>query len=584
MSTFDRAFIRAYAKEADLRGIAEPDVYAPPQVEERQSPPGPASTHSTIAGWPSDRLYAEGAWYRIEPRQDNAPVPHLPASWFSSPRTASPPSYPNSARVAPASEEEVRSAPSPDSDEEPVRRPPDPSSPELEAVARLDFTSQYMISATVNYPYSYPGTLPSQSSPSQPSPDEPQPITSDDQTDRAEPTDEGAVADAAGSVVNTNNDTEHHTHDNRATVEARSSERAAAVESSLPAPPIAKEPQEEPWPHGDATAERTNPDDDRRAEREVSDASRRESDAANSERVAAAPEPARLDASLHEIPTPHFPMAGSKSSKVGGATRSDSPETRPSQEERTNRSLPAADTTTKTPPPTPPRQLPPAVLNPAWEVDAFAWPELTDRLLRRESVRFAQLARKLSTAAGEGRNVVAVTSPVRQQGRSTLSLCLARRLAADGKRVALVDADFDNPQLAQRLRLNPTCGWQDAIGTDLSLEEAAVMSLRDAVTLFPLRVGGVQRVDDAIDVSDMADVIDRLSRCFDLVILDMEPVEPLDEAPSQAATLHPAVTGLLVYNATSSRGQLAETVLQLRAVGIEAIGAVENQATIPEEV
>jgi Mrp family chromosome partitioning ATPase len=583
MSTFDRAFIRAYAKEADLRGVAEPDVYAPPQVEERQAAPGPASTHSTIAGWPSDRLYAEGAWYRIERRQDNAPVPHLPASWFSSPRTASPPSYPNSARVAPASEEEeVRSAPSPDSDEEPVRRPPDASSPELEAVGRLDFTSQYMISATVNYPYSYPGPLPSQASPSQASPEGPQPIVGDDQPDdRAGPVDEGAVADAADPGVNTDNHTDNDAQDNRATVEIEAVERPAAIESSPPAPPIAKGPQEEPRAQGIAAAEPTNSDDDDKTERDVPDTSRRESEAAISERAAAAPEPARLDASLHEIPTPHFPMAGSKSPQVGGAMRSESPET-PSQEERANRSLPAA--TTNTQPATPLRQLPAAVLNPAWEVDAFAWPELTDRLLRRESVRFARLAGKLATAAREGRNVVAVTSPARQQGRSTLSLCLARRLAADGQRVALVDADFDNPQLAQRLRLNPTCGWQDAIGTDLSLEEAAVMSLRDAVTLFPLRVSGVQRVDDAIDVSDMADVIDRLSRSFDLVILDMEPVEPLDEAPPQSATLHPAVTGLLVYNAQSSRGQLAETVLQLRAVGIEAIGAVENQATISEEV
>jgi Mrp family chromosome partitioning ATPase len=576
MSTFDRAFIRAYAKDADLRGVAEPDVYAPPQVEERQSACGPASTHSTIACWPADRLYAEGAWYRIEPRQDHALAPHLPMSWFSSPRTAPPPSPGNSARVAAASEKAGQPEPSLDSEAEPVTRPAGPSLPELDAVARLDFTSQYMISATVNYPYSYPGPLPNQAPPIQPSPDEPRhAFTAVPAGERDEPVE--AIADAADSA----DDAEGDTHDDRTTGEA--GEGPAAVELSSAAPPPAERPHKEPAPQGPAAKESTDPDD-RKAEPEVSNAPGGKRDTAPPVQEAPSPEPARLDASLHEVPTPHFPLAGSKSAKAGAAVRSDSPETRPSQEEQANRSLAAADRTEKTQPPSPPRQLPTAVLNPAWEVDAFAWPELTDRLLRRESVRFAQLAGKLATAAGQGRNVVAVTSPARHQGRSTLSLCLARRLAADGKRVALVDADFDNPQLAPRLRLNPTCGWQDTVGTDLSLEEAAVMSLRDAVTLFPLRVAGVQRVDDAIDVSDVAEVIDRLSRSFDLVILDMEPVEPLDEAPTQAATLHPAVTGLLVYNAASSRGQLAETVLQLRAVGIETIGAVENQAAIPEEV
>jgi hypothetical protein len=111
------------------------------------------------------------------------------------------------------------------------------------------------------------------------------------------------------------------------------------------------------------------------------------------------------------------------------------------------------------------------------------------------------------------------------------------------------------------------------------------MSLRDGVTLFPLRMASVQHVDDVLDISDVAAVIGRLSRCFDVVLLDMEPVEPLDQAPSQpGGALHPAVAGLIVYNAASSTDQLAETISQLRAVGIETLGAVENQATPAGEV
>ena len=47
--------------------------------------------------------------------------------------------------------------------------------------------------------------------------------------------------------------------------------------------------------------------------------------------------------------------------------------------------------------------------------------------------------------------ILAVTSENASQGRSTVSLCLARSAAKSGLRVALVDADLHHPDLAERL-------------------------------------------------------------------------------------------------------------------------------------
>jgi Mrp family chromosome partitioning ATPase len=161
-------------------------------------------------------------------------------------------------------------------------------------------------------------------------------------------------------------------------------------------------------------------------------------------------------------------------------------------------------------------------------------------------------------------------------------------------RVALVDADFENPQLAQQLRVNPTCGWHDTVTARLPLTEAAVASTRDNVTLLPLRVASVAQADAAVDPVVVTELIDRLSRAFDLVIFDMEPVEPgetvesgetdeLDvrapaaaESPTAATRLHQALAALLVYDASSSEQQLADSIAQLRSAGIETLGAVEN--------
>jgi Mrp family chromosome partitioning ATPase len=233
-----------------------------------------------------------------------------------------------------------------------------------------------------------------------------------------------------------------------------------------------------------------------------------------------------------------------------------------------------------------PREAGPG-FNPSWEVDAFMWPELTDRLLRRETRRFTLLTEKLADVARSGRNVVAVTSPVREQGRTTLALCLARRAAAAGLNVAVVDADFENPCLAQRLRVNPTCGWQDTLAARLPLAEAAVHSTRDGVTLLPLRVASIGRDDDAaLDPTAVTELIDQLSRCFDLVILDMEPVDAEEvsdtadatepESAASAGGLHAALVALLVVDPASDERQLHSAVAQLRSARIETLGVVEN--------
>ncbi|MEQ8791728.1 MAG: division plane positioning ATPase MipZ [Pirellulaceae bacterium] len=602
MSTFDRAFIRAYAKEVDLHGGAEVDVYAPPRIEESHTG-SEAAAQVPRGHWAADQLYAEGAWYRIEPQQAQAPPPHVPPSWFAAPRSAA---ARGNAKPAPVSTEPLSNSQQPVEDDadrhaatesravdnafdadttrgdETEGASAAETERQRELIATLEFTSQFVIAASVDWPAAAEQTLKSidrEASAAEaietakglesPSDVEQIPAASASQTAVPHASTTPLQAKPTGGAPSSSVQSSSVQSLGAASQPASATDKPTASQSSLPHS-ISKQPAAHGVPAEQAETE---------------------SFAAGE----SSQESARLDASSPSIPTPHFSLAattGGRASAPGAGAFthaaeadaveadaveadgvSDKPQRPEAQRQQAKQERPQS-----------PALAPSNSFSPAWEVDAFAWPELTDRLLRRETVRFMQLGERLAAAADEGRNVVAVTSPERRQGRSTLSLCLARRLAADGKRVALVDADFVNPQLAQQLRLNPTCGWQDTVGTDLSLSEAAVMSLRDAVTLFPLRVASVDRADDALDMADVAEVIDRLSRSFDVVVLDMEPVEPLDELPTQSASLHPAVIGLLVYNAASSSDQLAETVLQLRAVGIETLGAVENQAQQPAEV
>ena len=55
--------------------------------------------------------------------------------------------------------------------------------------------------------------------------------------------------------------------------------------------------------------------------------------------------------------------------------------------------------------------------------------------------------------------VVAIAGSARESGVTTLTLSLARALAQAGKKVALVDANMDDPQLAERLGVSVCAGW-----------------------------------------------------------------------------------------------------------------------------
>src|SRR5215510_11041110 len=90
---------------------------------------------------------------------------------------------------------------------------------------------------------------------------------------------------------------------------------------------------------------------------------------------------------------------------------------------------------------------------PALEIDAVQWPAVCEKLLAKHADRFDKLAIELCRAAANGQKVTAISGLRRGEGRTTLALCLAQRLAACRSKVVLVDADFCNPSLAAQLQI-----------------------------------------------------------------------------------------------------------------------------------
>jgi Mrp family chromosome partitioning ATPase len=128
-----------------------------------------------------------------------------------------------------------------------------------------------------------------------------------------------------------------------------------------------------------------------------------------------------------------------------------------------------------------------------------------------------------------GHGTIVVSGCRRGEGRTSVALMLARHLALGGARVALVDADFQRPQVAHQLGIMVEAGWEESLAGELPPGEAAIESLADALTIVPLRqpISASALSEKRVHVRQL---IARWQTDFDLVCIDAGPLAESDDA------------------------------------------------------
>lgn len=211
----------------------------------------------------------------------------------------------------------------------------------------------------------------------------------------------------------------------------------------------------------------------------------------------------------------------------------------------------------------------------AWEVDRYEFEEIVEELCG-ESSPLWEAARQLRIACSEGLKVLAVTSPLREQGRSTLAITLARMVATSGLSVLLVDGDIDRPALADKLSLEIQLGWDDALRADLPAEEVAVHSVTDRFTVLPLATSGADHEGRPAAEATTA-MLKGLMAAFDLVIIDASNINSLGGWIPGADTPCLIDAALVIDDARSNDPSAPQAcVRRLQKMGIENVGIVEN--------
>lgn len=208
-----------------------------------------------------------------------------------------------------------------------------------------------------------------------------------------------------------------------------------------------------------------------------------------------------------------------------------------------------------------------------WEVDRFAWPDICKKLLSSEAVYFRAVAEQLRSLARAKRQVLLIGGSRRGEGRTTLALCLALSAARAGVSVGLLDGDPGNPRLASRMGIDPAYGWREVLAGKAPLEEAAVRSLEEPVTLFPLlRSGGTEPGWE----DPLLPLVATISAHFRLVIVDLGP-RMMDATREAAGRERPRMLAMVLRDVRHTpAGEAQRQARQLGERGIETWGIVEN--------
>jgi Mrp family chromosome partitioning ATPase len=218
---------------------------------------------------------------------------------------------------------------------------------------------------------------------------------------------------------------------------------------------------------------------------------------------------------------------------------------------------------------------------PLLEVDRFTWPESCDTLLAQIGGAIDRWCDELSSRATQGQRVLAIGSCRAGEGASTSLLCLAKRLAERGTRVALLDADGRSPELARRLGVAAQLGWEDVLSGDQPLAEVLIASVEDRLAVVPLRGRFAEPLADNLRGGVALGV---LRDHYDLVLIDCGAILPADAAAETRSVcpLLPIDGMYLVYDARSTTpDDIAEAAQRVEKAGIKVQGVIENFSPAP---
>ncbi|WP_159813697.1 polysaccharide biosynthesis tyrosine autokinase [Actinomyces sp. zg328] len=185
--------------------------------------------------------------------------------------------------------------------------------------------------------------------------------------------------------------------------------------------------------------------------------------------------------------------------------------------------------------------------------------------------------RKLRTnfiraTATAGRSTV-ISSAVRAEGRTTITVGLARVLAMSGHRVVLIEGDLRAPSLASVLGVDGRrAGLAQVLAGAAAVEDALVRTSMPGLSVIP--AGALPgNPSELLGSSRMTELLESLSADA-IVLIDSPPTSQATDAAVLAAQADGAL--IVVSTGTTTSAQLRQTAQALEQGGGRILGVVLN--------
>jgi capsular exopolysaccharide synthesis family protein len=199
-----------------------------------------------------------------------------------------------------------------------------------------------------------------------------------------------------------------------------------------------------------------------------------------------------------------------------------------------------------------------------------------------ESFRIAR-ASVLGVRSDKPSKIIAITSALPSEGKTTTALSFARALATGKSRTLLLDCDV------RRAALNGSLGLPNGVTPGIVEVLHGEATLEDAI-----RPGGVENLDhllvkepyfsseDLFGGDQMQTILATLSQKYDKIVLDLPPLVGLADGRFLAALADATV--LVIKWETTPTKAVASAVEWLRSDGANPIGAIFTMVNSSAEV
>jgi Mrp family chromosome partitioning ATPase len=143
----------------------------------------------------------------------------------------------------------------------------------------------------------------------------------------------------------------------------------------------------------------------------------------------------------------------------------------------------------------------------------------------------------------------------------------------------LVEADSEQPQLAEYLGVQPRRGWNETTDSGDQLDQAIIEAVANNLAILPFRPSGAERGRTASHAALLSACLKTMQDHYDVVLVDLGALEACDMTPAawnpNGRRLMDAL--VLVHNrAMTSHEQLTAFAERFAASGVAVAGIVEN--------